>query len=122
MNLEKLHTLVGDVSYKDWTIRTGKMGDGWFVQLRFYAPDACSLNGDVSLQCCRKWYISPHMTDSEVVQTVFLAIKTAETHELLENFKFKGVQIFCPHLDLNEFTSVVSGVSHDARQHLYLSE
>lgn len=36
----------------------------------------------------RKWRLSGHMTRSEVVQTVFLAIKTWQEHELREAFLY----------------------------------
>jgi hypothetical protein len=48
----------------------------------------------------RKWALSEHMTDGEVVQTAFLACKVYGEHELREAFTYKWSQIFNPHLDL----------------------
>lgn len=114
----KVCNLISDISYKDWTFKVGNMDKGWFVQCRFMAPDADT--GCDEVQAGRKWYISPHMTDSEIVQTVFSAVKMAETHELHENFRYKGVQPFNPHLDLNHLVSL--NLPHDARQHISLTE
>ncbi len=50
----------------------------------------------------RKWYLSPHMTCSEIVQTAFLALKTTLEHEMRENFKYEGVAVLGPHWDLDE--------------------
>lgn len=56
----------------------------------------------------RKYYISPHMLDVELVQTAFLCLKTTLEHELRESFKYKGVAIFGPHLDLDVLTTVTT--------------
>jgi hypothetical protein len=48
----------------------------------------------------RKWRLSPHMTDGEVVQTALLAVFTALEHEAREKFTFRGVALFGPHLDI----------------------
>lgn len=50
----------------------------------------------------RKWYISDHMTKSEIVQTAFKAVLTAMEHEARESFTFKGVPVCDPHLDLED--------------------
>jgi hypothetical protein len=50
----------------------------------------------------RKWLLSPHMTDGEIVQTAFLAVLTALEHEARERFKYRGVSIFDPHYDVEE--------------------
>jgi hypothetical protein len=48
----------------------------------------------------RKWMLSAHMTDGEVVQTVMAAVLAWYEHEAREAFKFRGKQIFSPHLSL----------------------
>lgn len=50
----------------------------------------------------RKWYLSPHKTDGEVVQTAFKAVMTAMEHEIREMFTYKGVSIFDPHYDIDK--------------------
>lgn len=60
-----------------------------YLQLRFEA-DGRAHHG-------RKWLLSQHMTDSEVVQTALLAVLTAEEHEARERFRYKGQAIYGPH-------------------------
>lgn len=48
----------------------------------------------------RKWRLSPHMTDMEVVNTAFLAILTAQEHEARELFRVDGVALMDSHRDL----------------------
>lgn len=54
----------------------------------------------------RKWRLSEHMTDGEVVQTAFLAVKTALEHEARERFTFDGVSVFDPHYDIHKLVDL----------------
>lgn len=54
----------------------------------------------------RKWLLSEHMTDGEVVQTAFLAVKVAMEHELRETFLFKGQPILDPHYNLDHLVEL----------------
>jgi hypothetical protein len=49
----------------------------------------------------RKWMLSLHMTDGEVVQTAMAAVLAWHEHEARESFKFRGKAIFNPHLSLD---------------------
>lgn len=48
----------------------------------------------------RKWVITPDMPKSDIVRTVFLAVMTWEEHEIRENFRYKGRDIFSPHFEV----------------------
>ncbi|MBD9542237.1 hypothetical protein IB276_22595 [Ensifer sp. ENS04] len=50
----------------------------------------------------RKWMLSPHKKDNEIVTTVFKALMTALEHEAREQFFYKGVAILNPHFDLEK--------------------
>ena len=45
----------------------------------------------------RKFYISTYMTDEEIVRTASLAVKTFESHEGNEWFRYKGDRYLNPH-------------------------
>lgn len=49
----------------------------------------------------RKWMLSKHMTDGEVVQTAMAAVLAWYEHEAREAFTFMGKAIFNPHLALD---------------------
>ncbi|MFT3671328.1 hypothetical protein [Aestuariivirga sp.] len=66
----------------------------------------CNVTGKPMPWWGRKWYISPNMTDGEIVQTVFKALLTAVEHETREQFLFKGVAIFDPHIDLDKLVQL----------------
>jgi hypothetical protein len=59
----------------------------------------------------RKWFLSNHMTRSEVVQTAFKAVLTAEEHEAREHFKYRGQSIFDPHYDVDKLVELRSDVA-----------
>jgi len=55
----------------------------------------------------RKWFLSPHMVRSEVVQTAFMAILAAVEHETREMFQYKGAAIYGPHFDVDKLAELV---------------
>lgn len=54
----------------------------------------------------RKWLISEHMTNSEIVMTVFKAVMTAVEHEAREQFLYKGQAILDPHYDVDRLVEL----------------
>lgn len=54
----------------------------------------------------RKWRLSPHMTDGEVVQTALMATLAAAEHEHRERFRYKGVSVFDPHYDIDQLVAL----------------
>lgn len=135
LTLTDLQGIIDQIEYKDWTLRliekTERVSDPlgssedrfesiWLVQWQFYAQDSTTEEEKVELQSCRKWYISPHMTRSEVVFTIFAAAKMAEMHEFHESFMYKGKPLVNPHLDADALVDFE--IPLDARQHLYLAE
>lgn len=55
----------------------------------------------------RKWRLSRHMTNSEVVQTAFKAILTALEHEARELFRYRGVPVLHGHYDLEQMATLM---------------
>lgn len=54
----------------------------------------------------RKWLLSRHMTDGEIVQTAFKAVLTALEHEAREQFSYRGACIFDPHYDIERLVEL----------------
>ncbi len=92
---EQVLGIIGRTSYLDWEFHLGDMGNGFYVQVQFDAPD--SETGKVERQHCRKWYISKHMTETEVVDTLYKAVEAAVIHEMKESFTYNGRMIHNPH-------------------------
>lgn len=97
--LESIENILTEVTFLDWFFKTGTIGEGFYLQVQFSAENIKT--GVEEIQSGRKWYLSQHMTKSEIVQTAFKSVLTALEHEARENFTFKGQRIFQPHLDVD---------------------
>ena len=93
---DRIRLLVKRVRYKH--------GSGWHViekdgvvLLQHYQHIACTQTGEDSEQKGRKFYISPHMTDEEVLRTCYLSVKLFEEHEINETFEVDGDRFLNPH-------------------------
>lgn len=115
MNKEILESILNDIKYKDWQISIVQENDILFIQPYFKNYCACRSLDDEFEHYCRKWRISIRMTKSEIVQTAFLAILTAEEHEIRENFKYKGRAIFGPHFDIDKLVEIYDNKNWDMR-------
>jgi hypothetical protein len=96
----ELLEIVRRVGFADWRFRVDEVDPGGhlFVQVEFDAP--CIVSGRAQVQRGRKWLLSAHMTESEVVQTCLLAVLQATEHEARETFTYEGERVFGPHLDV----------------------
>ncbi len=54
----------------------------------------------------RKWYLSDHMTEDEIVKTAYLAYEICVRHEVLEGFRINGKPLFNPHADYRELLKI----------------
>lgn len=85
--------IIKNITYKDWVFRVHYASPGFtYLQIEFK-------DGEEEWQS-RKWLLSEHMTDSEIIQTVFKAVMTAEEHEIREKFLYDNVPVLGPHIDL----------------------
>lgn len=110
---EKCAIFLSVFNYKNWVIRTEERGDGMMVQLTFEAPD----NDDptkIEVQHCRKFYYK-YGDINELHNTVQYAVQSAEEHECNEQFLYKGVQVYNPHIDLGALVDFVTVNEFDHR-------
>lgn len=113
MHLREIKHLLTLVEYKDWMIRSEQDANGrMWLQWRFYAPN--SYTGEKELQSCRKWFLSEHMTRSEIICTAFKAALSAEEHECRETFKYKDQAVFGPHIDVDIMAEQLKDLEQNA--------
>lgn len=77
----------------------------WYFQVED-TKAICNVTGETYPWKGRKWLISEHMTDGEIVQTMFKATMTAIEHEVREQFLYKDVAVFDPHYDLDKLADL----------------
>lgn len=123
MTPAELIALLEKITYKDWELRSNvhrgavyprPVSPPW-IQWRFWATDNADSGAiEESLQSCRKWMLSWHMTESEVVRTAYKAALAAEEHECSENFLFNGAMLFNPHMHLGHLeVAIANGLIGD---------
>ena len=91
--------VLSKIKYKNWIFYLGDDNGRMYLQIHFLEQNI--ENGIEELQKSRKWMLSPYMCETEVVRTAHKAIRTAVEHEADENFTYKGVRVYSPHLDVN---------------------
>lgn len=79
-------------------------GSRWYYQVQCERPDA--ITGEMGTGYGGKAYLSPHATRSELVQTAFGLFKAYEEHEAREFFRWRGEQVFGPHMDVIALSSI----------------
>ncbi len=81
-----------------------KGGERVYLQVSY--DSICTKTGKKDNWKGRKWYLSEHMTDDEVVKTAYVAFEAAVKHEIMEGFKVDGKILFNPHVDFEKLLSV----------------
>jgi len=116
--VERFKTILADVSLcgiiGGWQIKVALDGPRPYLQVHDPAG-VCNVTGTPLPWAGRKWFLSPHMTRTEIVQTAFKAVSTALEHEMREGFLFRGESVFDPHLDVDTLVEMRRKVPLDAR-------
>lgn len=76
------------------------------VYLKITCTTACRKTGEAELQHGRKWYLSEHMPDDEIIKTAFAAYERFILHEAKEGFLVDGLPIFNPHTNFEELLKI----------------
>ena len=97
---DRFRSVASTLSYRDWVFHIGRDQHRYFLQLKFVDADTTTLQPEQ--HSGRKWLLSPHMTNSEIVQTAFKAVLTATEHEVREQFRYRDKAIFGPHYHVDE--------------------
>ena len=94
----------------EFSIRLDTHPEGrFYIQIR--QESTCNRTGKPYNEGGRKWDLSQHMTESEVVFTAWKAYLTFIEHEAREQFHYKGKKIFDPHIDVNALLEACEKIS-----------
>lgn len=97
--------LINQVKFLDYKFVVTETQRGE-VYLRGEYDEPDTYTSKPALQHTRRWLLSPHMTDSEIVQTLFKCCITSMEHRTREAFQFQGARIFGPHFDVYDLVSL----------------
>ena len=105
-----------EVAYRGWRFDVSIEDGDYYLQV-VNAAGEDAVTGEPLSWKGRKWRLSVHMTKSEIVNTAFLAVMTAEEHEIRETFTYKGEPIYSPHYDVDKLWRLRrTGDSEDLRE------
>lgn len=91
-------------------------GSRYYFQVQCWRKDV--ITGEMGYGHGGKAYLSPHMTDSELVQIAFGLYKAYWEHEARETFQWKERRIFGPHIDSQALWDVAQRVDVRSAQHV----
>jgi hypothetical protein len=115
MNLKKANQLLELVTYPEYVITATEDGRGeMYLQASYMEADIYTEKP--ALQQTRRWFISPHMTKSELVQTAFKCIMTSMEHRVREHFKYRDALVFGPHFNVDDLCKVAKKRKLDRRK------
>lgn len=118
MDIGKANHILAQVRFPGYSFNVHGDFEGHaptYLQAVFAAPD----NDDfpfVRPHHTRKWLLSRHMTNSELVQTAFKCVLTSIEHEARELFTYRGARVFGPHFNIDDLVSVCQASVPDIRK------
>lgn len=120
-SISEIREIVNLCSFEDWLLEVKQ--DGTRPYLQIHCINGRDADTGLPIEWTgRKWLLSPHMCRNEIVATAFKAVLTAIEHEVRENFRYRGVAIFNPHLDPDKLVDFVSnGANIDTRDDVALA-
>lgn len=104
--------LVRSVEFLNYRFHAKNGHGGVYLQGMYLEADIYTHKQEV--QYTRKWLISPHMTDTEIIMTAFKLCLTSMEHKTRESFTYKGARIFGPHFDVEDLVRLCKDGKEDA--------
>lgn len=86
--LTDINHVLAQVNYKNWQFSTGKLGNGFYLQTS--NGNANNNYNNVLANDNKKWYLSPFVTNHELIQTALLAILANEDRNVFEQITYQG--------------------------------
>lgn len=110
--ISRAEKLLENIHFQNYVFTVRHSRGSVFLQAHY--PDADIYSGKIEEQFTRKWFLSPLMTDSEMVQTAFKCCFTSFEHRCREAFTYKGARVFGPHFDINDLVTICKDGREDA--------
>lgn len=115
VGIEQVQDVVQCCTFKDYTFTVKVDGRGaWYLQGSYLEEDVDT--GKWETQVTRRWFLSPAMTRSEIVQTVFKCALTSMEHRTREFFRYRGKAVFGPHFDVEALWQLCAEQRLDRRE------
>jgi len=113
MTLDEMRDVVAVCSFglpSPYTFHVREAHGGIMLSATYIDPDVFSKKPEI--QYTRQWRLSPDMTKSEVVQTVFKCCVTSAEHRTREAFLYRGRRVFGPHFNVDDLWAACTQTDH----------
>lgn len=100
---EHIQACLNDVEFQDRKFHLIEKvpGEVFLIQMSYMEPDVDHPENGPVEQKTRKWYISPYMTESEIVETCWAMVLRSQQHVASEHFKYRGRRVYSQHFDVH---------------------
>ena len=115
MNVSRMREVLALCSHPEYEFLVLVDGRG-AIYLQGGYLEADTETGTVERQLTRRWFLSPEMTESEIVQTVFKCVITSMEHRVREWFRYAGNPVFAPHLDVHALWQICEDKKFSTRE------
>lgn len=115
MTVEEMTAIVLQCSFSEYRFHVETDGRGAIYLQAFY-DEADVHTGVLETQCTRRWFLSPMMSKSEIVQTVFKCALTSMEHRTREFFRYRDRAVFGPHFKVDALWSLCEDEAAFARR------
>lgn len=116
MTRQEVARIIDQVRFMDRKFRLLEKGDGFLVQMRYLEADVEHPEKGLQIQATRKWYVSPYMTESEVLETVWAMVQRSQLHVASEHFTYKGKRVYSQHFSVKARLTACEQGCFDVRQ------
>jgi hypothetical protein len=107
MTISRAKEILDSVVYPKYTFHAVIDGRGeMYLQGSYLEADIYT--GKVEKQLTRRWFISPEMSKSELVQTAFKMIMTSMEHRVREHFLYNNRLVFGPHFNIDKLWEIAN--------------
>lgn len=104
-HMMRFRDVLDRIQFGEWRFLVEQRAEGAVLVIQV-DEGICNVTGAAMSWRSRKWPLSIHMTDGEIVQTAFKAVMTAMEHEVREMFRYRGESIFDPHYDVEKLVEL----------------
>jgi hypothetical protein len=114
---EEIQRIIDRIKFRDRKFRILEKGDGFLLQMTYYEIDVedQELFPQPVLQSTRKWYVSPYMTTSEIVETAWLMVQRSQLHVASEHFTYAGRRVYSQHFSIGARVDLCDEQCYDVR-------
>lgn len=74
--------------------------------MQIYYHDNCRKTNLIQEWKGAKLYLSPHMSEDEIIKRAYKAFRDAVEHEVMEGFTFDNIVVFNPHVNFRKLIEI----------------